>query len=316
MNKKLLVVLAALIALFLMLWIVKLKQPITGQEMSVTEEIPWWEVVREGEAPVANSEWVLDPEIPSNYVPVIGQEELYMVLDDEGNIQKYRHRTKEADTWIWADTDPHIPDNYVPVEGLDNVYKVTNVDGTERYYRYTRNKDDSYFFTEVDENNNEIKPDALTNDEIPKNYAHVSDNIYAVYNEYGVLTGYKERYVDEDGNYQWKAASEPKTQSQYGLSSVTTPTYSVGGNAVQQAGGTEGDIYVSNGGDFFQDSTYQEKESTTETKIEGDWKVVYQTTIIRFYDSSGKLMQTKTEGPTEVNRYPVTGFNVDETKLG
>lgn len=302
MNKKLLLIPPILLVIFLGVWIFKIRQPIDNpNDINITDETPWWEVVREGETPTASADWVLDPEIPSNYIPVLGQKELYMVVDDDGTIIKYRQRTQEKDgTWIWSDTDPHIPDNYVAVEGLENVYRAESVDGTVTYYRYTRNEDDSYYFTVVDENGEEIKTDALTEDEIPKNYVHVSGNVYAVYNEYGVLTGYKERCVDDAGNYYWQDCQKPKEQN--------TGSYNGSGGQHAVIEGNGGDININNEGDFFEDNTYQEKETTTETKVEGNWKVVYETTTIRIYDSKGKLVSTKTEGPTEVNRYPATGF--------
>lgn len=310
MSKKMLILLIVLVAIFLAVWGYKLRRPIDdANSITYTEEIPWWETVREGETPTPSADWVLDPEIPSNYIPVIGQKELYMVVDEDGTILKYRQRTQDADgTWIWEDTDPHIPDNYIAVEGLENVYKVESVDGTVTYYRYTRNEDDSYFFTEVDENGNEIQKEEIQGDEIPKNYVHVSGNVYAVYNEYGVLIGYKERYIDENGNYQWRDSQKPKEQQPQSQQSASSQGKQDEQTESSQQG-QGGDIYIYNEGDYFEDNTYQEKETNTETKVEGDWNVVYETTTIRVYDSSGKLIKTKTEGPTEVNRYPVTGFN-------
>ena len=100
-----------------------------------------------------DSDGVLDPEIPLNYIPVPGSIELYMVIDDDGNIVKYRERKQQEDgSWVWKDVNPDIPADYEPAPGLDNVYKVTNKDGTVSYYKYIRNDDDTFAFIPVDEN--------------------------------------------------------------------------------------------------------------------------------------------------------------------
>lgn len=100
-----------------------------------------------------DSDGVLDPEIPLNYIPVPGSIELYMVIDDDGNIVKYRERKQQEDgSWVWKDVNPDITADYEPVPGLDNVYKVTNKDGTVSYYKYIRNDNDTFAFIPVDEN--------------------------------------------------------------------------------------------------------------------------------------------------------------------
>ncbi len=128
----------------------KMKHPINRPEnVKEDTETPWYET--KYQAPKADDEWTLDPEIPLNYIPVPGEDELYMVVDDSGNITNYRKRVKQADgSWVWQDVNPDIPDNYEKVDGLDNVYKVTNKDGTTEYKQYVRNDDDTYCFVPVD----------------------------------------------------------------------------------------------------------------------------------------------------------------------
>lgn len=168
----------------------------------------WWE--GEGGIPSADDDWMLDPEIPANYIPVIGEDELYMEIDSNGYIIRYHHRTQLEDgTWVWEVVNPDIPDNYEPVEGLENVYKVTDENGNIKYLRYIRNKDDTYAFIEVDENGNEILTKEEEKGMIPENYVHVTDNTYAEYNENGVLVGYKERTEKEGGGFQWITVKEP-----------------------------------------------------------------------------------------------------------
>lgn len=132
-----------LLSVFFTIWGVKMKHPINRPEnVKEDTETPWYET--KYQAPKADDEWTLDPEIPLNYIPVPGEDELYMVVDDSGNITNYRKRVKQADgSWVWQDVNPDIPDNYEKVDGLDNVYKVTNKDGTTEYKQYVRKK---YYF--------------------------------------------------------------------------------------------------------------------------------------------------------------------------
>lgn len=294
---------AAGIILILVLWGAKMRAPLTPSDPYATglsSETPWWEL-RPNETPEADDEWVLDPEIPSNYIPVLGRNELYMVVDEDGNIIKYRQRERQEDgSWVWHDVNPDIPENYEPVPGLENVYKVTEADGSVHYYKYHRNDDDTYYFTEVDKNGNPIKQNnALTDDEIPANFVHVTGNIYAVYNEYGVLVGYKERVKNADGTYSWRDCDPPQQ---------------TGGNIIPDGGGIPGIADIVGGTSnvtVVQDSDvtqkgYTEEEKYTDTKQEGDWVIVYETIVTRKYDDQGNLVSTKKDGPTEINRIPAT----------
>ena len=105
-----------LLSVFFTIWGVKMKHPINRPEnVKEDTETPWYET--KYQAPKADDEWTLDPEIPLNYIPVPGEDELYMVVDDSGNITNYRKRVKQADgSWVWQDVNPDIPDNYEKVE--------------------------------------------------------------------------------------------------------------------------------------------------------------------------------------------------------
>lgn len=111
---------------------------------------------------------MLDPEILENYLPVPGEDEVYMVIDEDGNIVQYRHRTQQKDgSWKWEDVTSEIPDNYEPVSGLKDVYKVVNADGnvvaegrtdkngiakfTLRYGKYTYQEFDAPDGYQIDE---------------------------------------------------------------------------------------------------------------------------------------------------------------------
>lgn len=85
-----------LLSVFFTIWGVKMKHPINRPEnVKEDTETPWYET--KYQAPKADDEWTLDPEIPLNYIPVPGEDELYMVVDDSGNITNYRKRVKQAD---------------------------------------------------------------------------------------------------------------------------------------------------------------------------------------------------------------------------
>ena len=305
--KKIVVILVVLIAAFLIVWTVKLKTPLVAADPyadGLSTERPWWEVLPEGATPTPDDAWVLDPEIPENYIPVLNGDELYMVIDDDGKILKYRQRTKQDDgSWLWSDVDPNIPENYVAVEGLENVYMLQAEDGAVRYYKYTRNEDDTYFFTEVDAQGQELVQEVPVNDEIPPNFVRVAGNVYAIYNEYGVLIGYKERVLREDGSYAWIECDPPVQENQ--------PTGGIPGFEIGGGSGSGGDIYIVTGDDGETKTGYVETNTQTETNQEEGWTVVYETTIIKTYDMSGTLISTKKEGPTEINRFPTTSINTD-----
>ena len=252
--------------------------------------------------------WVWDTKIRYNKIRVRGGKTFDWVVDENGSILKYRQRTRHEDgSWVWKDVDPNIPANYEAVPGLKGIYKVTEPDGSIHYYKYTRNPDDTYFFTEVDEFGNPLVDSNPDNGEIPKNFVHVSGNIYAVYNKYGVLVGYKERIQNTDGSYTWVDADPPQSSSGNGqpMSGSGIPTGKQSGTGTQG-----GDIYIVTGSDDGETQKgYKEEETYTDTKQEGDWTVVYETIVTRTYNEAGDLISTKKDGPTEVNRFPTTDVN-------
>ena len=193
-------------------WGVKAKMPINRpSNIQEKEETPWYE--SRYSTPKADADWVLDEEIPVNYIPVPGKDNIYMQVDNNGNVKKYWKRTQQADgSWVWSKYDPNIPDNYEPVKGLKNVYKVTSKDGTIKYLKYIRNKDNSFAFVEVDKNGKSID-EGKSAESVPNNYKHISKDVYAVYDKNNVLTGYRKRVKNKKGKYIWKETDKPKTSS-------------------------------------------------------------------------------------------------------
>ena len=289
------------------------------------EEAAWWNVEIESKV---NDIWKLDPEIPSNYLPVPGEDELYMVVNEDGTIEKYRHRTKQQDgSWIWEDVDPNIPDHYEKVEGLDNIYKVTDKDGNISYYRYVRNPDDTFAFVPCDEKGNDLE-ETPTDETIPDNYIHLSGNAYAVTNENGVITGYKERTLNPDGTYIWNSIQKPTLNTDIASSNPTmyfNPEFSGGGTNTQtivpvpvyiegeqkdptyilvtpnDIGSVPNDAVT----EYHDDGTFTETETYTETETEGGYITTYQTTVIRVYDRNGNLLSTNKGERKEIDRVPI-----------
>ena len=88
--KQLVMLLVLLVACFLGSWTYRIKTPVNrpdeyaeGYDASAGA---WWNT---GKIEV-DDEWKLDPEIPLNYMPVPGENELYMVIDNDGKIIGYR----------------------------------------------------------------------------------------------------------------------------------------------------------------------------------------------------------------------------------
>lgn len=134
--RKLILLFCCLQIIFGSLWVVKAKSPDNRPDAyayGVDERAgAWW--LQAEDLPNVNDEWYLDPEIPLNYIPVLGEQELYMVIGEDGRIEGYRRRNRQEDgSWLWEDVNSDIPDHYEAVEGLEDVYKVTNSDGTVQY---------------------------------------------------------------------------------------------------------------------------------------------------------------------------------------
>ena len=188
---------------FLGTWIYKIETPVNRPDEYAegvqSQAGAWW---NSGTVEV-DENWKLDPEIPLNYIPVPGEDELYMVVDNNGKIINYRKRTKQIDgSWEWEDVNPDIPENYEPVDGLEDVYRVVGEDGSIKYLKYIRNEDDTFAFVEVDEKGNMIdhNDDAT---EIDDRHIHITGNIYSLLNEHGVVIGYDERIEGSDGMFTW-----------------------------------------------------------------------------------------------------------------
>lgn len=300
--KKIIILLLSLVTAFFLTWGVKTRMPINRpdslQEQSKTA---WYS--SSYTAPEADDEWKLDPEIPENYVPVSGKDNLYMVVDDNGKIIKYRKRIQQADgTWIWKDTNPDIPDNYQPVKGLKNVYKVTDSSGKVKYVKYIRNDDDTYAFVDCDKNGDPLD-DGSDATKIDKKHVHVKDNVYAKYNDNNVLVGYRKRVKTPSGKYIWRVTGKPNVDSKVG-NNVKLPSSSNSGNgkSYTTAGNNTYKGLGESGKKKNSDGSYTETSNSVDTVEKNGYTITYVTKVIKKYDSKGNLISTKKQGPYEQSR--------------
>lgn len=338
--RQLVILFVMLFACFLGSWTYRIKTPVNRPDEYAEgyniDAGAWWNT---GKVEV-DEDCKLDPEIPLNYMPVPGEDELYMVVDNDGKIIGYRKRTKQIDgSWKWEDVNPDIPDNYEPVEGLENVYKVTNEDGKVKYYKYIRNDDDTFAFVEVDSKGNVLNKnrDATT---IDGKHVHITGNIYSLLDDHGVIIGYDKRVENDDGTYSWVDTTLPKVSDIDSLagdfSLPNTDTMNAGSldtsdmnkmaqqmaDANSAAANGSSDTYdvnvTVNPGSFTtpgmtditpdtptvinnQDGTHTEIEIVKETKNIDGWTSTYETYVKKTYDDAGNLISTISEGPYEVD---------------
>ena len=322
---KMLLIFAGMLSLFIGTWTVKAHSPRHSPSGEQTDYSAgaWWLP----ESDEVDPEWVLDPEIPENYLPVPGEDELYMVIDNDGNILGYRQRTKQEDgSWEWADVNPDIPNNYEAVDGLENIYKVTADDGTVSYYQYIRNEDDTFAFVPVDEKGKPLNEQATDGNVIPDNYRRITGNIYGVLNEYGVVIGYKERCPNSDGSYTWVDCAKPVIKDN-GSSAIVEEKDPPENTSSDQPSVTPPDEQTlpsssssaetkptipgntNNNGEIVQqgDGTYIQTETLLTSETAGGWVTTYQTVITRVYSEDGVLLSTKKDGPKEISKVKAGG---------
>lgn len=130
-------------------------------------------------------------------------------------------------------------------------------------------------------------------------------------NEHGVIIGYKERILNNDGSYSWKDTVKPQTSGNSGNTSYNSnqpqPSQPPASN---NNGGVDLDISRNDKNTVQNsDGTYTETETLITTENSGGWIITYQTKVTRVYDSKGKLLSTKKEGPVAINKTQSTGNN-------
>lgn len=326
--KHIVILFLSLLCVFFIAWGIKVKSPVNRPSNSKDNQtVAWYD--NNYTAPKANENWILDESIPDNYIPVPGEDELYMVIDDNGMITMYRTRTKQPDgSYVWETVNPDIPDSYEPVDGIENLYKVVNGDVT-RYLLYVRNADDTYCFVECDENGMplDVGTDATVIN--TDRYIKIEANKYALYNENGVLEGYRERVENPDGDgYVWKLTTKPiqdntsKVISEIGRTDTPVPT-----KAQSQKDPTKAPINTPSATvtkapeptaiivnpdtgittEKHADGTYTETQRIRNTETVDGYKITYEAIKITTYDKDGNVLTSKVDGPNEISREKLSG---------
>ena len=140
--------LPVLVVLFIFIWAGKSKQPIRNEIDSSTMESQsasdlWWQ----GES--TSDTTVKDNSVPDGYVKVPGEDNLYMVLNDDNTVKEYVLRTIAEDgSSNWEIFNKNISSIMTHVEG--DMYKYIKGDKVF-YFKYIE-KDDGTYTVEYVEN--------------------------------------------------------------------------------------------------------------------------------------------------------------------
>jgi len=295
-----------LTAAFFTAWTIKLHTPINRPENAAGEAVAaWYERKTANQKSSEKDKWTLDPRIPVNYIPVPGEDGLYMVVDDSGKIIKYMRAEEQADgSLLWNEVVLEDTESLEPVEGLDSVYKYTDENGEDAFLKYIRNSDNTFAFVPVDMNGIPftVGMDATT---IGEFFQYTGEgNIYALLNENGVLIGYYNRFLNEQGQYVWQLVNAPS-------------------NKVSQVGNGQGLVFVDLGAEsgfqyngypfivdrdpadylppvntqYNSDGTYTETTTVTNTEMVDGVIYTYETYTESIYLADGTLYRSKSDGP-------------------
>ncbi len=304
--KSITITLCVLLIAFFGVWTIKTKMPVERPDNLETEGVMAW-YMSDYSSPTVDDEWMLDPTIPDNYVPVPGEDELYMVVDTSGQITGYKHRYPLEDgTWAWEDANPDIPDNYELIAGSENLYKVTDTDGNISYCLYVRNEDNTYAFVPCDEFGTPYY-DGEDADVIATNYQHEDGNIYSVYNKDGVKIGNAERVKNDDGSFTWKNSD--------GTSNTTTaeePNNSKDNKITMKS---DNDKDENSNTKTNKDGSYVKTTKSTSTETKDGYKITYETTVTNTYDKNGNLIFSQTDGPNEISRQAIGASSTPDLTL-
>ena len=267
----------------------------------------WWDTTMWSNVKT-DTGWILDPDIPSNYIPVLGLEETYMVLNEDGTVNRYRKRVKDdAGNWVWSDIiEDDMPFSFRPSVVDDDIYSYIGSSGEEELYRYVRNGDDSYAFVPVDENGTDIGYEMPQGDSLPDNLVLVNGNVYASLDDHGVIVKLWERNINELGAIYWQEIHRPYQNAGSG---ITDPFTNCDNNHLSPVTAEitisestsitpPNDVCLSEGQTF---ST----ETYTESKTTGGWEVTYETVYTYIYNADGSLYATYKDGPNEIERVQV-----------
>ncbi len=318
--KQLVTFFLTLLSIFFLAWFIKIRTPVNRPvDMKTAKNAVWYQ--NNYQPPVADTAYLLDSaEIPDNYVPVPGYEELYMVIDDNGTILRYVQRTKESDgKWTWKTVNPDIPEGYEPVNGVENVYKVHGDDNSDEYLKYIRNDDGTYCFVPCDENGLPLDVGRPADVIDTEHYIKETGNIYALYNDNGILEGYRERVEDITGNNKFVWAMADKPDKDIIIADISELTGNKGNQKPQGMYPTVTPVPTVY--EKTSDNTFTETQTIQTQEIKDGYLIIYETKIINVYDVTNglgenerELLETQKIGPTEISRIPVGGSSTEVDK--
>lgn len=188
LEKIAMVGLPILIIVFLIIWASKSKQPIvnditTGYSVEQSSSNIWWQGEEETSA-------IKDNSIPDGYVKVPGEDNLYMVLDENDKVKEYVLRTIAEDgSSNWELFNKNISSIMTHVEG--DIYKRETKDKT-LYFKYIEKDDGSYtieYIKDYEENTeNTIKEEVIRESRYEDGFIVVYETvIIKTYNSAGEL---------------------------------------------------------------------------------------------------------------------------------
>ena len=335
---KVLILFMLLVAAFFSAWTIKLHTPInrpvyeTGGSAYI-----WYERQTSNTPGEDHSNWTLDPRIPVNYIPVPGEDGLYMVIDDAGVVIKYMRATEQEDgSLLWAEEVREDAVVYEPVEGLEDVYRYTDDNGEDAFLKYIRNSDNTFAFVPVDMNGIPftVGMDATTIDEL---FQYTGEgNIYSLLNENGVLIVYYNRFLNDQGQYIWQLADAPSGATQQVGTRQGLVYVDLGArNDIQSQGTTGGYQYQgvpflvdrdpadhqdTSPRQYNSDGTYTENTKVLSSEVVDGVVYTYETYTQSVYLADGTLYQSSSDGPYLVSmdeqEAPVSPGQIESTLAG
>ena len=324
--KPILNVFLCLLAVFFICWGVKARAlPERPKDLNDNLNAPKW---FEGTytSPTDTSFNFRGTDIPENYIPVMGEEDTFYEVDDNGNVIKKRKRIRQADgSYKWTTVEEKAPTMKL-VNKDKKVYEVKDPKTKKKkYVKYIRNKNGTATFVETDKNGNykNFEEDATKVDD-----KHVledsSKNLYGLYNDDKVRIGTVKRVKGKDGKLKWQLVDAPEP-SLIGNDGVHANT----GNGASLSEGLSGDSepagvvitsMESEDGPGAktpgEDGTYTETKTETITETKDGYRYQYQQKVTMTYDKDGNLIASKSSDPEVVGKERIQTADIpDESAI-
>ena len=164
-------------------------------------------------SPTAEATFTVDRSIDDNYIPIMGKENYYYVIDDDGKVKAIKRRVKMADgSWGWTDVEEKAED-IKQIDKEKNIYEITDKNGNKKYVKYIRDKKknkSTYVETDKEGNLKNYDRDATTIDNSTHKLEDGKNNIYGLYNKDGIRIGTVQRKKDKNGKYIWVLVDDIK----------------------------------------------------------------------------------------------------------